>query len=80
MAGQLQMSKAPVREALAALRRLGWVEVIPRSGYRVAPVTLRDAGPLRTAAVARARGRRTGGQARGTATRRGRGAAGVLPA
>jgi DNA-binding GntR family transcriptional regulator len=41
IAGQLQMSKAPVREALAALRRLGWVEVIPRSGYRVAPVTLR---------------------------------------
>jgi DNA-binding GntR family transcriptional regulator len=41
IAGGLQMSKAPVREALAALRRLGWVEVIPRSGYRVAPVTLR---------------------------------------
>lgn len=41
IASQLQMSKAPIREALAALRRQGWVEVIPRSGYRVAPVTLR---------------------------------------
>ncbi|MEU2771417.1 GntR family transcriptional regulator [Streptomyces sp. NPDC007162] len=41
IAQRLQMSKAPVREALAVLRRLGWVEVIPRSGYRVPPVTLR---------------------------------------
>lgn len=41
VAQRLQMSKAPVREALAVLRRLGWVEVIPRSGYRVPPVTLR---------------------------------------
>ncbi|MET7694055.1 GntR family transcriptional regulator [Streptomyces sp. NPDC005483] len=41
VAERLQMSKAPVREALAVLRRLGWVEVIPRSGYRVPPVTLR---------------------------------------
>lgn len=41
VAERLQMSKAPVREALAVLRRTGWVEVIPRSGYRVPPVTLR---------------------------------------
>jgi DNA-binding GntR family transcriptional regulator len=41
IAARLEMSKAPIREALAVLRRLGWVEVIPRSGYRVAPVTLR---------------------------------------
>lgn len=38
----LGMSKSPVREALALLRRQGWVDVLPRSGYLVTPMTLRD--------------------------------------
>jgi DNA-binding GntR family transcriptional regulator len=35
-------SKTPVREALARLQRDGLVEAMPRSGYRVAPITLQD--------------------------------------
>jgi len=39
-------SKTPVREALVRLQRDGLVEAMPRSGYRVAPVTLRDTRDL----------------------------------
>jgi DNA-binding GntR family transcriptional regulator len=46
LAEELQMSKAPVREALALLRRQGWVRVLPRSGYVAAPVTLEEARNL----------------------------------
>lgn len=43
---QLQMSKTPVREALAQLRSEGFVETYPRRGYRVLPLTLADMNEL----------------------------------
>src|SRR5690242_1434669 len=46
LATRLGLGKTPVREALARLRREGLVEVAPRSGYRVSPVTLRRAREL----------------------------------
>jgi DNA-binding GntR family transcriptional regulator len=46
LATQLEMSKTPVREALARLRLEGLVEVSPREGYRAAPITLKDARDL----------------------------------
>ncbi|MFK0111951.1 GntR family transcriptional regulator [Streptomyces sp. NPDC091217] len=52
IAGQLGVSKSPVREALSLLRRQGWVQVLPRSGYRVAPLTLHDAQSLMTIRLA----------------------------
>jgi GntR family transcriptional regulator, rspAB operon transcriptional repressor len=39
-------SKTPVREALVRLQRDGLVDALPRSGYRVAPVTLKDTRDL----------------------------------
>jgi GntR family transcriptional regulator, rspAB operon transcriptional repressor len=39
-------SKTPVREALVRLQRDGLVEAMPRSGYRVAPVTIGDTRDL----------------------------------
>jgi DNA-binding GntR family transcriptional regulator len=38
----LCLGKTPVREALAALQQEGLVEAVPRTGYRVTPVTLKD--------------------------------------
>jgi DNA-binding GntR family transcriptional regulator len=46
LADRLQLSKTPVREALLRVRLEGLVEVQPRAGYRVAPVTLKDARDL----------------------------------
>ncbi|MGW1992462.1 GntR family transcriptional regulator [Embleya sp. NPDC001921] len=46
VAGELGMSKTPVHEALALLAEDGFVEVIPRSGYRVSRVTVRSAREL----------------------------------
>jgi DNA-binding GntR family transcriptional regulator len=46
LARELGLSKTPVREALARLEQEGLVEILPRSGYRVAPVTLQDARDL----------------------------------
>lgn len=46
LATKLGVSKTPVREALLRLRREGLVEVVPRLGYRVAPVTIKDARDL----------------------------------
>lgn len=43
LAGQLQLSRMPVREALARLRDEGLVDMRPRSGTRVSPVRLDDA-------------------------------------
>ncbi|MEO3867576.1 GntR family transcriptional regulator [Nonomuraea sp. B12E4] len=40
------ISKTPVREALARLRRDGLVEALPRAGYVVSPITLQDTGDL----------------------------------
>ncbi len=36
----LGVGKTPVREALAKLRQEGFVEVLPRHGYRITPLTL----------------------------------------
>lgn len=46
LAEQLQMSKTPVREALARLCVEGFMEAYPRRGYRVTPVTLKDMNDL----------------------------------
>jgi DNA-binding GntR family transcriptional regulator len=46
LAAELGVSKTPVREALGRLQRQGLVEVVPRLGYRVAPVTLKDTRDL----------------------------------
>jgi DNA-binding GntR family transcriptional regulator len=42
LASRLEMSKTPVREALARLTLEGLVEAFPRRGYRVKPVTVKD--------------------------------------
>ncbi|HLH25177.1 MAG TPA: GntR family transcriptional regulator [Chloroflexota bacterium] len=42
LAARYGTSKTPVREALNLLRQEGLVQVLPRRGYLVAPVTLRD--------------------------------------
>lgn len=42
----LGMSKTPVREALAVLRRQGWITATPRSGYRIRAVTVRESRDL----------------------------------
>lgn len=39
---ELMLGKTPVRDALARLQREHLVECIPRSGYRVAPLTFKD--------------------------------------
>jgi DNA-binding GntR family transcriptional regulator len=43
LAGHFGVSKTPIREALLRLFAEGLVEVVARSGYRVAPVTVRGA-------------------------------------
>jgi len=43
---QFQLSKTPVREALGRLCVEGFVETIPRRGYRVTPVTVKDVNDL----------------------------------
>lgn len=46
LAQKWQISKTPVREALARLRRDGLVQALPRAGYVVSPVTLQDTDEL----------------------------------
>ncbi len=46
LAKQYNVSKTPVREALALLSQEGWVEVLPRVGYRVTPIRVRDVDEL----------------------------------
>lgn len=46
LAQQFAVSKSPVREALQLLVSEGLVIVIPRQGYRVAPISLRDANEM----------------------------------
>jgi DNA-binding GntR family transcriptional regulator len=46
LARQWQISKTPVREALARLRRDGLVTALPRAGYVVSPITLQDTEDL----------------------------------
>ncbi|WP_373352817.1 GntR family transcriptional regulator [Pseudoroseicyclus sp. CXY001] len=42
LAGELQMSKTPVREALLRLQVEGLVQAIPRRGYQVTPIHISD--------------------------------------
>jgi DNA-binding GntR family transcriptional regulator len=44
LAGQLALSRTPLREALARLRDEGLVQTRPRSGTRVSPLRLDEAG------------------------------------
>jgi DNA-binding GntR family transcriptional regulator len=46
LAEQWHISKTPVREALARLRRDGLVSALPRAGYVVSPITLQDTDDL----------------------------------
>ncbi|ATY14081.1 GntR family transcriptional regulator [Amycolatopsis sp. AA4] len=46
LAQQWQISKTPVREALARLRRDGLVSALPRAGYSVSSITLQDTDDL----------------------------------
>jgi len=46
LAQQWRISKTPVREALARLRRDGLVNALPRAGYVVSPITLQDTDDL----------------------------------
>lgn len=46
LAAELGVSKTTIREALSRLRQEALVDVVPRSGYRVSPVTLKDAREL----------------------------------
>ncbi len=46
LAEQLQMSRTPVREALLRLQDEGLVDVIPRHGMRVLPVSAVDMGEI----------------------------------
>lgn len=42
LALKLGMSRTPVHEALVRLQDEGWVELVPRRGMRVAPLSVRD--------------------------------------
>jgi DNA-binding GntR family transcriptional regulator len=46
LVADLGLSKTPIREALARLRQENLVDAVARSGYRVMPVTLKDAREL----------------------------------
>ncbi|MFC8826953.1 GntR family transcriptional regulator [Streptomyces sp. NPDC057137] len=42
LADELGVGRAPVREALIVLSHSGWVDTLPRSGYRVKAMTLNE--------------------------------------
>lgn len=46
VAARLELSKTPAREALTRLHVEGFVEIVARTGYRVAPVTVKMAKEL----------------------------------
>lgn len=46
LAERFQVSKTPVREALATLRQEGLVKTFPRRGYQVTPITFGDMNEL----------------------------------
>ena len=46
LAGRYAVSKSPVRDALLRLQEQGLVAVLPRKGYRIMPISLRDAQDL----------------------------------
>ena len=46
LAARYAVSKSPVRDALLRLQEQGLIEVMPRKGYRVRPISLADARDL----------------------------------
>jgi len=46
LAARYEVSKSPVRDALLRLQEQGLIEVMPRKGYRVRPISLADAKDL----------------------------------
>ncbi|MBL5973783.1 MAG: GntR family transcriptional regulator [Candidatus Leucobacter sulfamidivorax] len=48
LAEEFGVSRTPVREALSLLANRGWVVVLPRKGYLIRPVELRDIGEIFT--------------------------------
>lgn len=46
LAARLEVSKSPVRDALLRLEVEGLIEVLPRKGYRVRPISVADVGEL----------------------------------
>ncbi|MBW2370028.1 MAG: GntR family transcriptional regulator, partial [Deltaproteobacteria bacterium] len=46
LSDRLNMGKAPIRNALARLLQESLVQVVPRSGYMVAPLTLKDVNEI----------------------------------
>lgn len=46
LAEALALGRTPIREALTRLRQEGLVESFPRSGYRVAAITIRDVNEI----------------------------------
>lgn len=52
LAKRLGMSKTPVHEALARLAMEGFVEIVPRRGSRIKPVTIKDINDLFVARLA----------------------------
>src|SRR6266513_2300118 len=42
LAERYGVSKTPIREALNTLRQEGYVQVMPRRGYRISPVSVQD--------------------------------------
>jgi DNA-binding GntR family transcriptional regulator len=46
LAARYAVSKSPVRDALLRLQEQGLIEVLPRRGYRVQPISLSDAKEL----------------------------------
>ena len=43
LAERFQVSKSPVRDALQRLQEQGLIDVIPRKGYRIRPISVTDA-------------------------------------
>jgi DNA-binding GntR family transcriptional regulator len=46
LAQRYRVSKSPIRDALLRLQEQNLIEVLPRKGYRVAPVSVADAGEM----------------------------------
>ncbi len=42
LAGLINMSKTPIREAINTLEQEGWVQIVPRKGIFVSEITLKD--------------------------------------
>lgn len=42
IAKEYGVSKTPVREALGFLKKDGFLEIVPRAGYRIIPITIED--------------------------------------